>query len=147
MQRFDFALDGADAVRRFSQDPGSRRADRIQVRIDAEDGMDRLCAVGVKIRDIFRSCASAPDRIAATCDDAYIRRFAEAVTGKLGGKVGIAPRIFLKKLVADVLDRVDQHPDFNPLANYTLTLAESELTPVEREAVGAKSVDDISLDL
>jgi len=118
----------------------------VQMRLPPFD-LDRLCAVGVKIRDIFRSCASAPDRIAATCDDAYIRRLAEAVTGKLGGKVGIAPRIFLKKLVADVLDRVDQHPDFNPLTNYTLTLAESELTPVEREAVGAKSVDDISLDL
>ena len=118
----------------------------VQMRLPPFD-LDRLCAVGVKIRDIFRSCASAPDRIAATCDDAYIRRLAEAVTGKLGGKVGIAPRIFLKKLVADVLDRVDQHPDFNPLANYTLTLAESELTPVEREAVGAKSVDDIVLDM
>mgnify|MGYP006278460305 CR=1 FL=1 len=109
--------------------------------------LDRLSTVGVKIRDIFRSCATAPDRIDAKCDDAYVRRLAEAVTGKLGGKVGIAPRIFLKKLVADVLDRVDQFPDFDPLAHYTLTLAETEMTPVEREAAGAASVDEISLDL
>lgn len=53
MQSFDFALDGADAVRRFSQDPGSRRADRIQVRIDAEDGMNRLCAVEAALSDLW----------------------------------------------------------------------------------------------
>jgi hypothetical protein len=69
------------------------------------------------------------------------------VAGKLGGKVGIAPRIYLKKLVADVLDRVDQFDDFDPLAHYTLTLAETELNPVEREAAGAGGVDDISLDM
>jgi hypothetical protein len=109
--------------------------------------LERLSKVGVKIRDIFRSCAASPDRVGVKCDDAYVRRLAEAVTGKLGGKVGIAPRIYLKKLVADVLDRVDQFPDFDPLAHYTLTLAETELTPVEREAAGATSVDEISLEL
>jgi hypothetical protein len=46
-----------------------------------------------------------------------------------------------------VLDRVDQFPDFDPLTHYTLTLAETELTPVEREAAGAASVDEISLEL
>jgi hypothetical protein len=69
------------------------------------------------------------------------------VAGKLGGKVGIAPRIYLKKLVADVLDRVDLFADFDPLANYTLTLAETELNPVEREAAGAGGVDDIALEM
>jgi hypothetical protein len=118
----------------------------VQMRLPPFD-LDRLSKVGVKVRDIFRSCATTPDRIDAKCDDAYVRRLAEAVTGKLGGKVGIAPRIYLKKLVADVLDRVDQFPDFDPLAHYTLTLAETELTPVEREAAGAASVDEISLDL
>jgi hypothetical protein len=74
-----------------------------------------------------------------------IRRLAEGVAGKLGGKVGIAPRIYLKKLVADVLDRVDQFPDFDPLTHYTLTLSETELTPVERQAAGASDVDMIDL--
>ncbi len=49
--------------------------------------------------------------------------------------------------MADVLDRVDQFADFDPLAHYTLTLAETELNPVEREAAGAGGVDDISLEL
>ena len=68
-------------------------------------------------------------------------------TGRLGGKVGVAPRIFLKKLVADVLDRVDQFPDFDPRQHYALTIAETELTPVERQAMGASDVDEIELEL
>ncbi len=55
-------------------------------------------------------------------DNAYIGELARAVTGKLGGKVGVAPRIFLKKLVADVLDRVEQFADFDPRRDYALTL-------------------------
>ena len=59
----------------------------------------------------------------------------------------MAPRIFLKKLVADVLDRMDQFPDFHPRQHYALTIAENELTPVERQAMGATDVDEIELDL
>ena len=72
---------------------------------------------------------------------------ARAVTGRLGGKVGIVPRVFLKKLVADVLDRVDQFPDFDPRRDYALTVTEGELTVVERAAAGAASVDDIEIEL
>ncbi|MCY2994335.1 MAG: DUF2791 family P-loop domain-containing protein, partial [Planctomycetota bacterium] len=109
--------------------------------------LDRLCQVGCKVRDIFQQHAKAPERIAAACDSGYVRELAEAVTGKLGGKVGVAPRIFLKKLVADILDRVDQFPDFNPRQHYALTIAENELTPVERQAMGTNDVDEIELDL
>jgi hypothetical protein len=58
----------------------------------------------------------------------------KAVTGDLGGKVGIAPRVFLKKLVGDVLDRVDQFPEFDPRRDYQLTIVDSELSEVERNA-------------
>ena len=70
------------------------------------------------------------------------------MTGNLGGKVGVAPRVFLKKLVADVLERVDQFPDFDPRENYALTLADTELSLVERNARHGvvTSVDDIELD-
>ena len=57
------------------------------------------------------------------------------MTGSLGGKVGVAPRVFLKKLVADVLDRVDQFADFDPRRHYALTLAPGELSEVERNAL------------
>jgi hypothetical protein len=62
--------------------------------------------------------------------------------------VGIAPRVFLKKLVADLLDRVDQHSDFDPRRHYPLTVSPSELTEVGRNALvggAAASVDDIEL--
>ena len=58
------------------------------------------------------------------------------MAGSLGGKVGVAPRVFLKKLVADVLDRVDQFADFDPRRHYALTLAPGELSEVERNAAG-----------
>ena len=60
--------------------------------------------------------ATAPARVLERADDAYLSRLARAVTGGLGGRVGIAPRVFLKKLVQDVLDRIDLYPDFDPRA-------------------------------
>ena len=71
---------------------------------------------------------------------------ATAVAGRFGGKVGVVPRIFLKKLVADVLDRVDQFADFNPRTDYALTVSDAELTAVERAASAGTSIDDIHLE-
>jgi len=118
----------------------------VQMRLPAFD-LDRLCLVGSKVRSIFMQHTPATARIAQRCDDVYIRDLAHAVTGKLGGKVGIAPRIFLKKLVADVLDRIDQFEDFHPRQHYVLTMHEAELSPVERQAMGATDVDAIELEL
>jgi BREX system ATP-binding protein BrxC/D len=85
-------------------------------------------------------------------DDTYVSELADAVTGALGGKSGVAPRLFLKKLIADVLDRVDQFPDFDPRRHYKLTLATSELSEQERNAAAAtlsavSRAGDIDLDL
>jgi hypothetical protein len=56
------------------------------------------------------------------------------MVGALGGKVGLAPRLYLKKLVGDVLDRIEQFPDFDPRKHYGLTLAGAELSLEERAA-------------
>jgi hypothetical protein len=59
----------------------------------------------------------------------------------------VAPRVFLKKLVSDVLDRVDQFADFDPRVHYALTVSEGELTAVERNAARRTSdLDAIELD-
>lgn len=108
--------------------------------------IDSLGEVGRRIRDIYAHGAAGAARIRQHVDDAYIAELAAAVTGRLGGKVGIVPRLFLKKLVADVLDRVDQFPDFDPRQHYALTIADAELTAAERAAVAPQSVDDIALD-
>ena len=118
----------------------------VQIRLPGFD-LDRLVLVGVKVREIFVTHAVAKERVKTLADDAYVRDLAQAVTGKLGGKIGIAPRVFLKKLVADVLDRIDQFSDFDPRQHYALTISESELTAVERQAMGASDVDEIELEL
>ena len=109
--------------------------------------VDGLSEVGRRTRDLYAEGADDPSRIRSSCDDDYVALLAKAVTGDLGGRVGVAPRVFLKKLVGDVLDRVDQFADFDPRRDYRLTIVDSELTVVERNARAATSVDEIDLDL
>jgi len=121
-----------------------------QIRLRGFD-LGALRDVGARVRDLYAAGGDAPDRVRTRCDDAYLALLAERVTGDLGGKAGIAPRLFLKKLVGDVLDRIDQFADFEPRRDYRLTVQPGELTAVEREAHAAvrpaTSVDDIVLDL
>jgi hypothetical protein len=116
----------------------------VQIRLSPFDH-SALLAVGQRVRDIYAEGQARERRLRAVVDDAYLDVLAHAVAGGLGGKVGVAPRLFLKKLVADILDRVDLHEDFDPRRHYTLTLAESEMSVVERAAASAASVDDIEL--
>ena len=118
----------------------------VQIRLPGFD-LARLSELGAKVRDIYAEQAIGRDRLLVQADDAYVSDLARAVTGRLGGKVGIAPRIFLKKLVADVLDRIDQFPDFDPRQHYALTVSPSEMTTAERAGTEAGSVDDVELDL
>jgi hypothetical protein len=57
--------------------------------------------------------------------------------------------VFLRKLVADVLDRVAEFEDFDPRQHYKLTLLATELTDTERNASAfqPRTADDIELDL
>lgn len=117
----------------------------VQIRLPAFTA-ERLREVGARVRDLFAEGAPVEARIRTVVDDRYISDLAEAVAGNFGGKVGIVPRVFLKKLVADVLDRVDLYPEFDPRAHYTLTVSDNELTAVERAARGSRSIDDIQLE-
>jgi P-loop Domain of unknown function (DUF2791) len=115
----------------------------VQVRLRNLD-VHGLVEVGRKVRDLYADGSPAEDRIRSLIDDEYLELLARAMIGKLGGKVGLAPRLFLKKLVGDVLDRTEQFPDFDPRKHYELTLAGAELSLEER---AASSVDDIELKL
>jgi hypothetical protein len=109
---------------------------------------ESLVTLGAKVRDLYVEGTVQTERIRKLVDDAYVSTLANAVAGSLGGKVGVAPRLFLKKLVGDVLDRVDQFPDFDPRQHYRLTVADAELTLVEQSAAGrAPGADDINLQL
>ena len=116
----------------------------VQIRLAPFDHTS-LLAVGRRVRDIYVEGRPHEQRLRSVVDDNYIDTLARAVAGGLGGKVGVAPRLFLKKLVADILDRVDLHEDFDPRRHYTLTLVDSEMSVVERAAASATSVDDIEL--
>ncbi len=106
---------------------------------------ERMIEVGRKIRDLYPS--KHAERIATKVPDEVITHLANGVAGKLGGKIGIAPRIFLMRLV-DMIDLVDQHEAFDPMADYDVVVSASEMRPEEREAAGIeRSVDDIELDL
>ena len=126
----------------FTTDPRFDNARAVQIRLPGFSH-DSLCELGGRVRDLY--AVGASPRVPTIVDDAYIATLATAVAGRLGGKVGVAPRIFLKKLVADVLDRVDQHEDFDPRRDYALTISDVELGEVERQA--ASGIDDIDLDL
>lgn len=127
----------------FSTDARFDNPRAVQVRLAGFD-LDALVELGRKVRELYASAD-----VAARVDDDYLTELARAVTGHLGGQVGVAPRVFLKKLIADVLDRVDQFPDFDPRQHYQLTVQSGELTDVERNAASgpAASADDIDLTL
>jgi hypothetical protein len=120
------------------------RAVQIRLRGFSQESLEE---VGLKVRNLYAENSSVAERVLRLADDSYIAELARAVTGKLGGKVGIAPRIFLKKLVGEVLDRIDQFEDFDPRQHYALTISDTELTSVERATSAANSVDEIELDL
>lgn len=137
--------DGAQGVQRlaplaqrlatdFGGDPRWDNPRAVQLRLPGFT-VPALVELGVRVRHIYGS-----DRLAGRVDDAYLTELAGAVTGRLGGNVGVAPRIYLKKLVADVLDRADQFADWDPRQHYQLTVRSDELTSVERNAASAGEV-------
>ncbi|HUZ27451.1 MAG TPA: BREX system ATP-binding protein BrxD [Streptosporangiaceae bacterium] len=141
----------APLAQRLATDFGDSRFDNpraVQIRLTGFD-LDKLVTLGRSVRDLFAAGQPAGDRVLTVVDDAYVVELARAVTGGLGGQAGIAPRVFLRKLVEQVLDRVDQFDDFDPRKHYTLTLSASELTDIERNAwrQQAADPDDVDLDL
>jgi hypothetical protein len=117
----------------------------VQIRLQGFD-LAALAAAGARVRNLFAEQAAEPGRIRAVVDDTYLADLAQGVAGRLGGRAGVAPRLYLRKLVAEVLDRVDQFPDFDPRHHYAPTLNPQEMSAAECAAAGATSVDDIELD-
>lgn len=148
-------FDGPQGIRRsaplaqrletdFSGDPRFHNPRAPQIWLQPFDHA-RLLAVGCRIRDLYP--ASSADRLRQRVTDDVVDTIARGVEGQLGNRVGIAPRLFLRRLV-DVLDRVDEFEEFDPLRDYDLALKAAEMTAEESAAAGVtRSVDDIELDL
>jgi hypothetical protein len=128
----------------FGPDPRFDSARAAQIRLQPFD-LDKLVTVGRRVRELYPS--SSGDRIATRVDDGVLLALASTVSGALGGKVGIAPRIYLRRLVA-LLDQVDEHPEFDPKSHAGLALDPNEMNDDERVAAGvSRSVDEIHLDV
>ncbi|HET6300225.1 BREX system ATP-binding protein BrxD [Microbacterium sp.] len=126
----------------FSGDPRWDNPRAPQVRLLGFQ-RDSLIELGRRIRDIYATGSPASDRVHALVDDRYLGALADTVAGRLGGKVGIAPRLYLRKLI-DILDRIEQFPDYAPEDATRIAVAAAELTADERAAAG---VDGIALDV
>jgi hypothetical protein len=96
---FKAVVDGV-ADSRVGGRVGSARAVQIRLPGFTRDG---LLELGGRVRDLYALGASS--RVPELVDDGYVAVLAEAVAGSLGGKVGVAPRVFLKKFVGDVAGR------------------------------------------
>lgn len=127
----------------FSGDPRWDNPRAPQVRLL---GFQRasLMELGERVRDIYASGSPAADRIERLVTDEYLAGLADTIAGRLGGKVGVAPRLYLRKLV-DTLDKVEQFPDFVPAEASAVVVGEGELNADERAAVGG--IDSVRLDV
>jgi hypothetical protein len=102
----------------------------VQLRLPAFD-QARLVEVGIKVRDLYKSDCSSPERVGSLATDEFVLSLARAISGRLGGKVGIAPPCSSKTRV-DILT-ASTFADFDPSQHYQLTLNTSEMTVTERE--------------
>lgn len=112
---------------RFDADPSFDNLRAPQVRLPAFDE-GRLLEVGRRVRDLFP--AAHAERKVGRADDTFLAALTKKVATGFGGKVSVAPRIFLRELV-DVLDKIDQYDNYDPVKQYDLHLDEAELTAEE----------------
>lgn len=92
---------------------------------------ERLRTVGQRVRDLYP--ARNPARVAQQISDQFLSALVGQVTSGFGGKVALAPRLFLRELI-DVMDRVDLHEDYDPARHYKLEPDDQKLTPEELAA-------------
>ena len=115
----------------------------MQLRLTGFD-VDKLGELGRRIRDLYAGGRPEADRVVAAIDDTYVDDFATAVTGKLGGKVGIACRGCSTRSWSMCSSGWRSIPNSTP-APMRLIVAETEMSDVERNAA-ALTPDDIVLD-
>jgi hypothetical protein len=148
-------FDGPQGIRRlpplaqrlhtdFGPDPRFDASRAPQIRLQPFD-LDKLVTVGRRVRELYP--AESTDRVMTKVDDGILRALASTVGGAFAGKMGAAPRIYLRRLVG-LLDQVEEHPDFDPKIHATLKVDPSEMNDDERAAAGvSRSVEDIQLDV
>lgn len=105
-----------------------------QIRLSPFD-RERLLLVAERVRELYPAQDAA--RLQSRVSAAFASKMADAVTGGFGGHVDVVPRLFLREFV-NVLDLVDQRPDYDPQASWQFDPANSrqlELRPEEEVAL------------
>jgi hypothetical protein len=90
----------------------------------------RLREVALRLRELYRGQHTQRVRERVTVD--FIERLVAEVTAGFRGDVGVVPRQFLRALV-DQMDLVDEHDDYDPMAEYAFTA--TALTAAEERAL------------
>lgn len=106
-----------------------------QVRLKPMDAT-RLLEVARRIVELYP--ADHPERLKQKVTAELLEAFVDKVTRGFGGRIEVAPRIFLRELV-HVLDLVDQHETYDPGRDYRFEpaqLGELQLHPEEERALG-----------
>jgi hypothetical protein len=121
----------------FGEDPrwDNLRAPQVRLLPFTEE---RLLAVGRRVRDLYP--ARHAERVAARVNDRFLNALVSQVTAGFGGKVALAPRLFLRELI-DVMDRVDLHEGYDPSSLYRLDLDDGKLTSEELAAKHGRPVE------
>jgi hypothetical protein len=128
----------------FSGDPRFESTKAPQIRLHPFE-LERLVEAGLKVRELYPT--DRAERLASKVDETLMRDLARDVAGQLGQQLGVAPRLFLRKLV-EAFDKVDEFDDYEPRAFLHSTIDSSAMKPEELVAAGrVKSVDDIVFDL
>lgn len=126
----------------FSGDPrwDNPRAPQVRLLGFKKESLQEL---GERVREIYADGSAAADRIHSLVADDYLADLGDTIAGRLGGRVGVAPRLYLRKLV-DTLDKVEQFADYVPAEASAVIVTDGELNADERAAGG---LDAIQLDV
>lgn len=112
---------------------------------------ESLLELGQRVRDIYASGSPEAERVRVEVDDQFLEDLGRVITGQLGGRVGVAPRQYLRRVV-DILDRVEQFPDYSARQRGLGEIAPEDLSEEERAAtrrgkVNSSTLDDIDLEV
>ena len=119
-----------ERIRLLSREGEPENLRQPQLRLPPFD-RDRLLMVARRVRGLYPAGDRA--RLVGRVSDGFLRNLADQVSAGFGGRVDLAPRMFLRELV-HVLDLVDQHPDYDPVASYRFEVPTADLRPEEDEA-------------
>ncbi len=95
---------------------------------------ERLRKVALRLRDLYP--AEHRERLTTRLSDEFISRLVAEVTTGFKGDVGVVPRQFLRELI-NQMDLVEEHDDYEPMAEYGFT--PRELSPQEELAIAGQA--------